>query len=341
MGDQKGSLVDEFKLRFDFSHPQAVTEEQLAEIEKICNAEIQRKLAVGFQDVALDLAKSIGGLRAVFGEQYPDPVRVVSVGPKIPDMLAAPGKQVAGKLWGRSASIEFCGGTHVANSSEIYKLVLISEEGIAKGVRRIVAVTSGQAAVEASLRSQKFSVEVAAAADLSGTLLEQQIATLRNDLQAEKEMGLVVRRDLLKQIDDLSRKLLEGKKKGKKEFEQNAKDEGKRLAAEAKKSEGRTFVGVVDAGGGVDAKCLSCALEVFSKNCDDKAVCLLSNAGGTLAVLTSSPKTLQGDISARVWFDKIAVAVGAKGGGTADKAQGQCPDASKLDDALSAAANFP
>lgn len=95
----------------------------------------------------MDSAKKIGGLRAVFGEQYPDPVRVVSVGPDVNTML-----KDTSKPWGASASIEFCGGTHVSNSLEIYKFVLLTEEGIAKGIRRIVAVTGPQAAVEATLK---------------------------------------------------------------------------------------------------------------------------------------------------------------------------------------------
>lgn len=336
--DQKGSLVDEFKLRFDFSHPQPVTEEELAKIEKICNDEIQKKLAVNYQEVALPQAKGIGGLRAVFGEQYPDPVRVVTVGPKIGDILADPNKMVANKAWGRSASIEFCGGTHVANSSEIYKLVLISEEGIAKGVRRLVAVTSGQAAVEASLKCQKFMVELAEAQALKGApaLLDAKIATLRTQLQDEKEMGLVVRREINDEIGKLKKT-----NKPTKEHEKNAKKEGERLAEEAAKASGKTFVGVVDAGGGDDAKNLSAAVDTFTKKCADKAVCLLSNSGGELAVVTASPKEIQGAISAKAWFDKIAGVVGAKGGGNAAKAQGRCAEASKLADALAAAKAFP
>merc|ERR1719198_210069 len=93
---------------------------------------------------------------------------------------------------------------------------------------------------------------------------------------------------------------------------------------EAGKAAGKTFVGVVKAGGGDDAKMLASASEAFSKKCTDKAACLLSNSGGKLAVLVISPKSLQSEISAKTWFDKIAQAVGLKGGGKADKAQGQC-----------------
>jgi len=82
-------------------------------------------------------------------------------------------------------------------------------------------------------------------------------------------------------------------------------------------------------------------LTLSQKKCADKAVCLLSNSGGELAVVTASPKEIQGEISAKAWFDKIAGVVGAKGGGNAAKAQGRCAEASKLADALAAAKAFP
>merc|ERR1712066_445023 len=85
--DQKGSLVDEEKLRFDFSHGKPVELEEMRKIEEICNQEIQRQHTVYWQEVALKKAEAIGGLRAMFGETYPDPVRVVSVGPSVDKML--------------------------------------------------------------------------------------------------------------------------------------------------------------------------------------------------------------------------------------------------------------
>jgi len=273
--------------------------------------------------------KKIGGLRAVFGEQYPDPVRVVSVGPGIDDMLKAPSK-----MWGSDASIEFCGGTHVQNCAEIYKLVLITEEGIAKGVRRIVAVTSGQAAVEASLRSQKFRVDVDEARTLAGQLLEEKLATLRTALQDEKQMGIVTRKDLLKEIDGLKEGVLKAGKAATKDDAKRAREDGECLAAEATKVSGKTFVAVASAG---DAKNLGLSMEVLSKKCTDKGLCLLATGGGRLAVVCVVPTSLQGEMSAKAWSDKILEAIGGKGGGKTDKAQGQCSDPSKLEDGLKAA----
>lgn len=138
--DQKGSLVAPEKLRFDFSHKKAVELNELAEVEKIVNEVITQNLQVYSQPVGLETAKSIRGLRAVFGETYPDPVRVVSVGVPIEDILAKPDNEE----W-ENYSIEFCGGTHVAKTDDIKHFVIIEESGIAKGVRRIVAVSGAEA----------------------------------------------------------------------------------------------------------------------------------------------------------------------------------------------------
>ena len=91
----------------------------------------------------LEQAKAISGLRAVFGEAYPDPVRVVSVGQPVSAMLADP----SSALWGES-SVEFCGGTHLTNTAEAQAFVIVEESAVAKGVRRISAVT-GQPALAA------------------------------------------------------------------------------------------------------------------------------------------------------------------------------------------------
>ena len=88
----------------------------------------------------LATARSIHGVRAVFGETYPDPVRVVSVGVPVSDLLAKPSEPE----W-RNISVEFCGGTHVAKTGDIKELVVLEESGIAKGIRRIIAVTGEDA----------------------------------------------------------------------------------------------------------------------------------------------------------------------------------------------------
>ena len=99
----------------------------------------------------LTIAREIAGVRAVFGETYPDPVRVVSVGVEVDELLA----NVKDQRW-QSVSVEFCGGTHVRSTGDIKDLVILEESGIAKGIRRMVAVT-GEDANEAQKLADDFS----------------------------------------------------------------------------------------------------------------------------------------------------------------------------------------
>lgn len=133
---QKGSLVDHEKTRFDFSHPKAVTSEQIDRIERLVNEKIKAALPVDYQVVPQEQALKINGLRAVFGERYPDHVRVMSIGVPVADLL----KQPDNPAW-RQYSIEFCGGTHLKNTADIEHFVITHEEAVAKGVRRLVATT--------------------------------------------------------------------------------------------------------------------------------------------------------------------------------------------------------
>lgn len=153
--DQKGSLVAEDRLRFDFSHRQGVTPAELDKVESICSEYIKRNSQVYSEVVPLDQARQINGLRAVFGETYPDPVRVVSIGAPVKELMADP----TNAKWA-SYSVEFCGGTHLNQTGEIRELVIIEESGIAKGTRRIVAVT-GTGAYDVQRRAQQFGQRLA------------------------------------------------------------------------------------------------------------------------------------------------------------------------------------
>lgn len=148
--EQKGSLVSPEKLRFDFSHKSAVTDEELQHIENISAKIIQNDMEVFTSDVKLPTALQIQGVRSISGETYPDPVRVVSIGVPIDKLLL----DVTSKDWWKY-SIEFCGGTHVARTNELRELIVVEESSIAKGIRRIVAVT-GQATVAVRQHARNF-----------------------------------------------------------------------------------------------------------------------------------------------------------------------------------------
>ncbi|KAL9480069.1 hypothetical protein ACSS6W_004855 [Trichoderma asperelloides] len=148
--NQKGSLVDNDKLRFDFSHKTQVKLDELKKIEELSNKDIRANFKIYAKDVELDLALQIEGLRAVFGETYPNPVRVVSIGMDVDTMLADPKKPD----W-RQYSVELCGGTHVEQTGLLKDLVIVEESGIAKGIRRIIAYT-GEAAHKVQREAKLF-----------------------------------------------------------------------------------------------------------------------------------------------------------------------------------------
>ncbi len=148
--EQKRSLVSPEKLRFDFSHKAPVTDEEIKRIEEISDKYIKDDQEVFAQDVDLTTAGRIEGVRAVFGETYPDPVRVVSIGVPVDKLVS----DVVSKDWWKY-SIELCEGTHVKRTGEIKQLVVLEESGNGKGIRCIVAVT-GQAAVEVRQAARIF-----------------------------------------------------------------------------------------------------------------------------------------------------------------------------------------
>ncbi|KAG2538442.1 hypothetical protein PVAP13_9NG380900 [Panicum virgatum] len=204
--DQKGSIVLPEKLRFDFSHGKPVQPEDLRKIESIVNQQIKDELDVYASEIKLEDAKRINGLRAVFGEIYPDPVRVVSVGRKVEDLLANP----ENKEW-LSISTELCGGTHISNTRDAKAFALISEEGIAKGVRRITAVTAGCASQAMELASS-IDCDISEASQLEGAILEKQIASIKNKLDAAA-IPAARKADLRGMVSKLEDQLRKAKKK--------------------------------------------------------------------------------------------------------------------------------
>lgn len=175
--DQKGSLVAAEKLRFDFSHKSNVSDTELEKIEDISTRYIRQNCAVYAKDVPLATAREIEGLRAVFGETYPDPVRVVSVGVEVEEIL----QSIKDPKW-REVSIELCGGTHVQKTGDIKDLVILEENGIAKGIRRIIAVT-GEDAHTVQRVAEEFSARLSLLAKKpAGPAKEQEIKTTQSDL---------------------------------------------------------------------------------------------------------------------------------------------------------------
>jgi alanyl-tRNA synthetase len=170
---QKGSLVDADKLRFDFSHYQPVEPEQIAEIETLVNNQIRGNLKTRAELMDMEAAKSSGAV-ALFGEKYGDVVRVLRIG---------------------SDSIELCGGTHVPRAGDIGLFKIVFETGIASGVRRIEAVT-GEAAIRRFIDSEAR-LDTAA----------QKLKASRDDLLPRIEQLQATNRTLEKQVEALKSKM--------------------------------------------------------------------------------------------------------------------------------------
>ena len=159
--EQKGSLVTPDRLRFDFAHFQAMTPEEMEKVEKLVNQEIQEALPVRTDIMDIEEAKKTGAM-ALFGEKYDEEVRVVSMG---------------------EFSKELCGGTHVSNTSQILLFKLVSESGIAAGVRRIEALT-GNGVMEYYKNLESLLNQAAKAAKTSTGELSDKIFHMQNEIKA-------------------------------------------------------------------------------------------------------------------------------------------------------------
>ncbi|TPX59424.1 alanine---tRNA ligase [Powellomyces hirtus] len=312
--DQKGSLVAPEKLRFDFSAKNGPTIDQLTTIEDICNDFIKKNLKMYAKDVDLQKAKNINGLRAVFGETYPDPVRVVSIGQDVDKMLADPSNE----LW-RSTSVEFCGGTHVKQTGDIKRCTILEESSISKGIRRIVAVT-GEEAHETQRLADEFEKRVKQLAATKVENMEQGIKTLSKDLD---ETTLPVLRkhhlrttfaQLKKTFDDAdkarkAREMKEAAERVKNYFEQNP--------------EQNFLVEVLPYGG--NGKALAKAIEQV-KALKTKAALLITVDAATNKVshqcVVPAAFVTGNNLKATEWAQVVTEQVGGKHGGKDEAAAG-------------------
>tara|TARA_R110000764_G_scaffold34761_6_gene77603 strand:- start:1437 stop:4058 length:2622 start_codon:yes stop_codon:yes gene_type:complete len=282
---QKGSLVDSQRLRFDFSHYEAIKPEQLRELENQVNEQIRQNSAVDIEVTNIEQAKEKGAM-ALFGEKYGDEVRVLTMG--------------------GGFSVELCGGTHVQRTGDIGLFKIIAESGIASGVRRIEAVT-GQGALEFVAQTEERLREAA------------QVVKGSRDTLIDKLSALVERnRQLEKDVDQLKAKA--------------ASAAGSDMAAEAQKVGERTvLVKRVD---GVDGKSLMALVDQLKNKLGSAAILLGGEADGKVVLVAGVTKDLAGKVKAGDWIRNTAQAVGGKGGGRPDMAQGGGTEVAALDQAL-------
>jgi len=328
---QKGSLVDPEKLRFDFSHGKQVLPAELAKVEARVQEIVQANLLVSAKEVSLEQAKQITGLRAVFGEVYPDPVRVVSVGSLVEDLLADP----KNSKWA-AQSTEFCGGTHLSSTGEAQCFVLLQEEGIAKGVRRITGLTRSSA-LEAVRAADELAVQLAGAKKLTGAALEQEVSAIKQVLDSAT-LPTVRKHALKEDLSALQKILLEASKAVASQSKATIISAAK-SAAESAASAGEKFcvvcVDVLDSAAVREAvmavlKIGKVGIALFAVDADKDKMMLY----------TGVPPDVTG-VDCVAWMKAGVEAIGGKGGGgKGGMAQGQGSGVAKLETCREAAIAF-
>jgi len=282
---QKGSLVAPDRLRFDFSHMQAVTAEELDTIERMVNAEIRRNSPGFIRQMPFDVAVKSGAM-ALFGEKYDDVVRVLSFG---------------------DFSIELCGGTHAERTGDIGFFRIISEGGIAAGIRRIEAVT-GEGALEAVKASEGTLRRVAAIVRATPAEVEDKVSQL---LERQKKLE--------RELTGLKSKLASGG--------------GQDLAASAVQVRGRNVLAAKIEG--ADAETLREAADRLKAKLGTGVIVLGAvSAEGKVSLVASVTPDLTDLIKAGELIARVAALVGGRGGGRPDFAQAGGNDPNRLDAAL-------
>ncbi|KAE9550356.1 hypothetical protein FO519_006439 [Halicephalobus sp. NKZ332] len=339
--DQKGSIVLPDRMRFDFSAKGALTTQQVKDAEEIAQKLIDTHNPVYAKECKLAEAKEINGLRAVFDEAYPDPVRVVCVGVPVEKLLENPSSDL-----GLSTSVEFCGGTHLKNVGHIGKLVISSEEAIAKGIRRIVAYTGPGA--ERLLRD----------AHKQENIIKELHDRIQKDPEifkdtarykkTVKELNAFIadlnpmtlpywRKEAIRELTKSAQKLLDTyAKEAKSAVQKQVVEEAKKLDQEV--GDQKVVVHVFTPG--ADGKALDAALKQVTKA---KALMALSvnEDIGKVAILAKVDKSLvDSGFKAPDWINKVCEVIGGRGGGKDVQAQANGDKIEKLDEAVKIAKEF-
>ncbi|XP_040471133.1 alanine--tRNA ligase, cytoplasmic [Falco naumanni] len=336
--DQRGSLVAPDRLRFDFTAKGALSTQEIKKVEGIANQMVEEAKTVYAKDCPLAAAKAIQGLRAVFDETYPDPVRVVSIGIPVEELLADPSGPA-----GSITSIEFCGGTHLQNSSHAGPFVIVSEEAIAKGIRRIVAVTGAEA--RKALRK----------VDSLGKLLSA--------LEAKVKVQTAPNKDVQKEIMDLSetlatavipqwqkdelREAVKALKKIMDDLDRASKaDIQKRVLEKTKQvieSHPNQPLVIMEMENGASAKALNESLKLFKAHSPQTATMLFAvdNEAGRITCLCQVPQEAAArGLKASRWVQEVSGLMDGKGGGKDGAAQATGRNVGCLPQALRVAADF-
>lgn len=284
---QRGSLVDPERLRFDFSHFEAVTDAEIRRVERIVNEQIRQNSAVQTDILGIEEAKQKGAM-ALFGEKYSEQVRVLTMGDGF--------------------SIELCGGTHASRTGDIGVFRIISEEGIASGVRRIEALT-GAVAIDWIERAEDCISDSAAL-----------LKTPRSDLIPRIQSLLDQNKQLEKKLQVLTARL--------------ASQAGSELADEVIEIKGIKVI--VKTLPDTQAKVLPDMLDQLKNKLNSGIVVLATVNDGKIALIAGVTKDLTKTVQAGELVNVVAGKVGGKGGGRPDMARAGGTDSDALPDAMAA-----
>ncbi|GIY43516.1 alanine--tRNA ligase, cytoplasmic [Caerostris darwini] len=341
--DQKGSLVAPDKLRFDFTNKGAMTVSQVKEAELVANEVISKNGEVYAKDAALPNAKAVQGLRAVFGEVYPDPVRVVSIGISVDDLLADPSGP-----GGTVTSVEFCGGTHLKRAGHIGDFIIASEEAIAKGIRRIVALT-GPEASKAIKRSELFQNEVENLKNLvddkNRNINEKEIVKKIVELTEEISQSNISywkKDEMRNNLKNLKKKLDDLDRASKAAVVNQITEEAKKLFEETSK-DGNILYVVHEFQAGFNAKALDAALKQAKLLSPETAVMLFTKdtENEKILCMSSVPKAVTSKgLKANEWVQQVSQVIGGKGGGKPESAQATGTNANAVSEAINLAKKF-
>ena len=333
---QKGSLVDPDRLRFDYSHGRALSVEELGRVETLVNEQIDRRLTVYAEEAPQQSALKINGLRAVFGEKYPPSVRVVSVGVPVPDLLENPSGDA-----GRRHSVEFCGGTHLSNTAEIGRFVIVAEESVSKGVRRLTALT-GDAAERAASVAADLDAQIAAARSAGDDALPSAVASLQQAATADG-VPLLARRRAQAAVAELQARQKSAEKTRRAASSADAPVVDVAATADALLASAEPLPG--DAGRlvvadvpGASADQLRSVIDSIKSRAGECAVLLASADGDKVTfVAAATDGVIARGLKAGDWIGRTAKVAGGGGGGRPQLAQAGGKDAGKLPEALEVA----
>uniref|UniRef100_L7LYR0 alanine--tRNA ligase n=1 Tax=Rhipicephalus pulchellus TaxID=72859 RepID=L7LYR0_RHIPC len=338
--DQRGSLVAPDRLRFDFANKKPMSPAEVKAAEQHANEMIAKNEVVYAKDSPLPLAKAIQGLRAVFNETYPDPVRVVSIGIPVEELLEDPSSPA-----GSITSVEFCGGTHLKRAGHVGDFVISTEEAIAKGIRRIVALT-GPEATKAVKKAEHYQSEVnrlrteveKVTQAAQGKELVKQIVELTEEI-SQSSISYWKKDELRTDLKNLKKKLDDLDRSNKAQAQQLAIETVKKLLEDKKDCD--YIVHTLEVGD--NAKALDAALKQVRTLTPNAAAMFLSQdtEKGKVICLSSVPKGIVArGLTANAWVKEVSDVIGGKGGGREESAQAIGNNVGSIEKALQVANEF-